>query len=125
MEVVMSIKKQYSDLMLSGEKTVELRRVFNGKIKKCYIYESRGCGKVVGEFEIAHISCNDHDWIGAIYQCACINKEDFIKYSRDRKLYHIFIKNVIKYDIPKTLEEFGIKRAPQNYCFIQKNNIKK
>lgn len=49
MDIILSIKPKYAYLILSGEKTIEVRKVFPKKeIERIYLYSSSPVQKVVG-----------------------------------------------------------------------------
>ena len=54
MRVLLSIKPEYAEKILSGEKRYEFRRALfkNPEIKKVVIYATSPIKKVIGEFDI-------------------------------------------------------------------------
>ena len=57
MQVLLSIKPEYAEKILNGEKKYEFRKVLpkNKSITKVIIYATMPIGKVIGEFEIAEL----------------------------------------------------------------------
>lgn len=43
----------------------------------------------------------------------------YLKESIEQQMEGIFIHNPIRYDTPKTLSDYGIKTAPQNYIYLK------
>lgn len=109
-------------------------------------------GKVIGEFVCDSIDTYDDDTIFAFrhedytrwndfdLNRACIHPEDFQNYSNGKWLYGWHISNIVIYDKPKELSEFGkpvichrgiqkdncngcwdceIKRPPQSWCYCE------
>ena len=54
-KVLLSIKPEYAEKILNGEKKFEFRRVLpkNKEVDKVVIYATMPIGKIIGEFEIA------------------------------------------------------------------------
>lgn len=164
--VLISIKPKWCELIANGKKTIEIRKT-RPKLEtpfKCYIYCTKdkgisfwtgkryayaddrshnlfdvcGNGKVIGEFV-----CDE------IYDCrdingddACITVAEWLKYTKGHKgkVYGWHISNIVIYDKPKELSEFGkpvichrgiqkdncngcwdceIKRPPQSWCYCE------
>ena len=164
--VLISIKPKWCELIANGKKTIEIRKT-RPKLEtpfKCYIYCTKdkgisfwtgkryayaddrshnlfdvcGNGKVIGEFV-----CDE------IYDCrdingddACITVAEWLKYTKEHKgkVYGWHISNIVIYDKPKELSEFGkpvichrgiqkdncngcwdceIKRPPQSWCYCE------
>lgn len=91
-------------------------------IDKILVYESRGAGLVVGEFDIETVISTDiaNLWI-LTSEDGGVSKSQFEEYFRDReKGCAIKIGEVRKYEQGKSLAEFGLRRAPQNYVWIDR-----
>lgn len=165
--VLISIKPKWCELIASGKKTIEVRKT-RPKIDtpfKCYIYctkkfyrkgdgyfQGKYCGKVIGEFVCDNIDTYDDDtifsfryedytrWNDFDLNRACIHPEDFQNYSNGKWLYGWHISDLVIYDKPKELSEFGkpvichrgiqkdncngcwdceIKRPPQSWCYTE------
>lgn len=121
MKVLMSIKTEYTNKILDKIKLYELRKKpFNENVDTVIIYSSGKVKKVVGEFKIDEIIKDTPDNIWNLGEDVLgIDKKSFYEYFKHSKYaYAIKIKDVIKYDIPKDLSDFGIKKAPQSFCYI-------
>lgn len=100
-----------------------------------------GNGKIIGEFicnkietiEIRHFTVlghenvytavgddPDHQWL----KKTCLTYEEVVNYGRLATLYGWHISELVIYDTPKTLKEIGLKKAPQSWCYIKKENSK-
>lgn len=138
--VLISIKPKYCELIASGKKTVEVRKT-RPKIPtpfKGYIYCTKGetvylprdifgnealNGKVIGEFVcdgIASLKC-DNGYHAAFnrHHNTCLTDDEIIKYANNGTAHYLNITNIKIYDTPKELSEFGLKRAPQSWCYVQ------
>lgn len=120
--VLISIQPKWCALIVSGKKTVEVRKT-RPKIDtpfKCYIYETKGKkqyfsqplpipynegrGKVVGEFVCdAMMDCKDVNM-----DDTCISIKEWLEYTKNHKgiVYGWHISDLVIYDEPKELTEF-------------------
>ena len=139
--VIISIQPKWCELISEGVKTIEVRKT-KPNIEtpfKVYIYECNWkgnsyyasrhkdrLGKVIGEFicdKIIRVDCDsiapfDKESRKYIDKETCLDREQLIKYSGFICPYGWYISNLIIYDKPKELTEFGLKRAPQSWQYI-------
>lgn len=123
MKILMSIKTEYADKILNGTKLYELRKKpFNENVDTIIIYSSGKVKKVVGEFKIDKIIKDSPDNIWNLgEEVLGIDKKSFYEYFKHSEYaYAIKIKDIIKYDTPKDLKDFGINKAPQSFCYIRR-----
>ena len=108
--ILISIKKQYSDLIFEGSKTVE----------RCFIYESRGSGRVVGYFTLSKTtSCSLTEAWSLTSDAGALSKTQFdIYYEGRSKSVLFYIASCHRFDKPFELSELGIKRAPQSFIYL-------
>lgn len=128
MKVLMSIKTEYTNKILDKIKLYELRKKpFNENVDTIIIYSSGKVKKVVGEFKIDKIIKDSPDNIWNLgEEVLGIDKKSFYEYFKHPEYaYAIKIKDVIKYDIPKDLKDFGINKAPQSFCYIKEDDNEK
>jgi hypothetical protein len=122
MKILMSIKTEYADKIFSGEKLFELRkRNLKDEIKTIVVYSSGKAKKVIGEFKIEKIIKDSPEIIWNLgEEVLGIDKKSFYEYFKHSEYaYAIKVKDIIKYDRPKDLSDFGIKKAPQSFCYIK------
>lgn len=141
--VMLSIRPKWCGLISTGEKTVEVRKT-KPKIEtpfKCYIYETMTAynsvsrqndglrphlvpGKVIGEFVCDYI---DKDLYGEFTdyfeQCGCVTGSEQIKYAGNKTIYGWHISNLVIYDKPKGLSEFGLKRPFQSWGYVNDEEV--
>lgn len=123
MKVLLSIKPEFANKIFDGLKKYEYRRsIFkrNG-IEKIIVYASTPISKVVGEFEIEHIICDD---LLALWDktksLSGISQDYFFKYFNNKNYgYAIKIKNCIKYDNPIPLEDSYGVAPPQSFVYVE------
>jgi predicted transcriptional regulator len=129
--VLISIRPEWCSLIASDKKKIEIRKskpIYNHPFK-VYIYctnhEPRfrnksgklGNGKVIGEFICRRIDEYNpiEDRTGAIYwlddksfeDTGFENLEDLCEYGSGKRLYGWHISDLVIYDIPNPLSEFG------------------
>lgn len=126
-DVVLSVRPQYSSKIMSGEKTVELRRRFpisapNGT--RAYIYSTSPDRAMIGVAEIAAVKKLAVDEIWRSYsKVAFIERSDFDKYF-DGLEYGMALEftNVRPFDKPMPLtdlrERFGFE-PPQSFLYAK------
>lgn len=124
MKVVISIKKEYSDKILSGEKMYEYRRtMFNDTVKTVVMYETKPTGMLVGEFSISYVLCNTPEEIWEdTSSYAGISKEGFDKYFTGKEnsmVYAIVIDKVTKYEVPlNPYQTYSRFKPPQSFMYV-------
>lgn len=123
MKVLLSIKPEYVDKILSGEKRFEFRKVSFSKqgITKVLIYATKPVGKLVGEFEVTKIHEGSPEWIWKLTKSfAGIEKKYFDSYYEGRdKAVAIAIGKVSIFKTPMDLNSLGEKvTPPQSFCYI-------
>ena len=119
--IVVSIKHEYCDLIYRGYKTIELRKSMPKKDKKifAYIYDTAekavtGCMEIDIAFEVLNIT-------ETICSKACVSPDFAASYKLQGKgkLYAWSIKSQAFYNNDwLTLEDIGIKRAPQSWQYL-------
>ena len=136
--VMLSIRPKWVEKIASGEKIVEVRKT-RPKLKtpiKCYIYQTgknllkavfgsdfNKSGFVIGEFVCDEISGYDSDdilYFTRLCDTSCASKVELLGYKKDSDyLFGWHISDLKIYDEPKELSEFGLKRPPQSWCYVE------
>jgi predicted transcriptional regulator len=120
-KILISIKKEYVDKIISGEKRYEFRtRVAKNDINKLIIYCTLPTKKVVAEAEIIGIiEMSKEDLWSHTKDYAGIGKEAFMKYfSRSTTAHAYKLGKITVFDREKELNEYGVKHAPQSFVYI-------
>lgn len=122
-KVLLSIKPEYAEKILNGEKKFEFRRVLpkNKEVDKVVIYATMPIGKIIGEFEIADfISESPIQLWQLTEEFAGISFHFFESYFSDRELAHaIKVGKVTRYNTAKKLTDVlpsGV--PPQSFCYL-------
>ncbi len=119
--VIMSIKPQFVDKILTGEKTYEYRKnVCRRSVRKIYIYSTVPVKRIVGEAEIDRIIVEKPEKLWEMTKKSSgIDKVFYDEYFRDREVAVAYkLKNIIEYSEMRLLREFGIETAPQSYRYV-------
>jgi len=123
MNVILSIRPNFCNMIFSGQKKYEYRkRVFKRTdIDKVYIYASKPICKIVGYFTIAAMIEDNPTEIWEItHKGSGISKEYFDAYFKNSDTaYAIKISQVVKLDTPidpkEVIKDF---HAPQNFMYV-------
>lgn len=123
MRVLLSIKPEYADRILSGEKRFEFRKsVFkNEQVKTVVIYATMPVGKVVGEFEVGNIIKERPSKLWSSTKAySGITKAFFEEYFKGRDAgYAISVKTAKRYAKPLDLDTLvpgGV--PPQSFRYL-------
>ena len=146
--VLISIRSKWCQLIAIGEKTIEIRKTrpkletpfkvyiyatkaakdepFSYCVQKSYdsacgkAYRYSGGGEVIGEF-ICDTFVIDrsfgHD--ATFNAAACMTEVECAAYSCCSPLYGWHISNLKIYYKPKEISQFGLKRPPQSWCYVE------
>ena len=68
-----------------------------------------------GEYMVSFDVNNEHD----ILKASCLSFNEMYEYIGENVGYGYHISKLVIYDTPKELSEFGLKRAPQSWCYVQ------
>ena len=140
-EVLISIKPEWCELIMSGQKTIEFRKTGpkNKEPFKAIIYCSKGGkkiyhnghllnGKVIGEFNsVAHDLGAPRNFSDCLVEylekAGCVLYMHMLAYAEPKSLFGWSITGYHNYTNPKELSELGIRRAPQSWQYIKGKNI--
>lgn len=107
---VFALRSKWADLILSGAKTVEIRRSrMNRMIGRMLIYRT-GTGLIVGEVRVKGMHAAPPETIWREYgAAACLTEKEFDEYAKGAdRLYAYRLENPIRYGKPKTLSRAAI-----------------
>ena len=120
--ILLSIKPNFVEKILAGEKQFEFRKRIPGQyVDKIIIYSSSPVCAVVGEAGVTEILSDTpiNLWNTTKNQSG-IDAKFFFDYFDNRSVAYAYkLKNVKKYTRPKKLDDFGIKYAPQSFVYIK------
>jgi predicted transcriptional regulator len=122
MKVLLSIKPEFAEKIFSGEKKFEFRRaIFKDRsVKKVLVYASSPVQKVIGEFEIDEIVCQDIETLWKTTQPhAGITYDYFITYFEGKKHgFAIKIKNLNKFKNAQCIKKDYQLVPPQSFVYV-------
>jgi predicted transcriptional regulator len=123
MKILLSIKPEFAEKILSGAKRFEFRKVLfkNPDVKTVVIYATMPVGKVVGEFDIDEVLSARPKMLWSLTEeFAGIPHGYFNEYFEGRDIGHaIKVNKVRRYKKPLNLLQVlpsGI--APQSFCYL-------
>ena len=122
MNVLMSIKPEFVDRILTGEKQYEFRKsIFKEHVERIYIYSSYPVKKIVGYFEVDEIIHKSPEELWDSYsEISGISEKDFFKYFKDHeKGYAIKINNLKVFEEYIEMKDFT---APQSFCYVENSD---
>jgi predicted transcriptional regulator len=115
-----SIQPFWTQKIKAGIKTRELRKSKPKNIHypfTVFMYETKqGAGAVVGEYTCRCIIRTNLDV--AAEPGSCVPLRRISEYRKGGFIFGWDISNVIFYDTPKPLSDFGLSRAPQSWCYV-------
>ncbi len=122
MNVLLSIKPEFVDMIFSGHKKYEYRKtIFKRKdISRVVIYATAPVSSVVGEFEIESILFDDVNMLWEETKMhAGIDENFFFEYFTEReKGYAIKIKSYEQYTKARKLNDIYHSVPPQSFAYI-------
>jgi predicted transcriptional regulator len=120
--ILLSINPQYVERIMSGDKIYEFRKTrCKESVDKIIIYSTSPVMKVVGEADVADVLVDEPQTIWKITEKKSgIDKHFFDKYYSGKEQAVAYkLKHIIQYDVPRKLSEYGIKTAPQSFCYVK------
>lgn len=131
MNIILSIKPKWAELIYSGKKIIEWRKSFPKiiqceffKNEKVFLYETAPVKKITGYFEfnesypvylISDIYALSNQ---RLIENGCVPKEDLKRYKgKNDCLYGWIVGKVTKFKVPFDLVAFNLKRPPQSWCY--------
>ena len=116
------IHPEWVDKILSGEKTVELRKHFPDNVAKMMIYSTSPVRRVVGYVDNPSYihTYPGHLWT-LVGEQSCVRHKDFFKYfHRCKKGYAINLDGFTKFRFPVDVSEIDPDfHIPMMYCRIE------
>lgn len=119
--ILISIKKKYVEMILSGEKRFEFRtRVAKEAVNRLVIYCTAPTKKVVAEAEVIDVLKMSKEELWEITKdFSGSSKEDFMNYFSNSDIAYAYrLGKITIYDEAKELSDFGVKYPPQSFVYI-------
>ncbi len=120
-KIIISINPEHVENILNGTKKYEYRKIAAKKdISSIIIYETTPIKRIVAEAEIIEVLMFGPEILwDKTKDASGISKEFFDDYFQNREIAYAYkLGKVKKYEIPKTLNDYGIKAAPQSFVYV-------
>lgn len=120
--IIISINPEHVENIIAGIKKFEYRtKAAKNDVNKIIIYETTPIKRIVAEAEIVEVlMMNPEELWNETKDQSGITKKFFDSYFRGRDIAYAYkLGKVKRYEEPKTLQEFGLKCAPQSFVYIQ------
>lgn len=128
MNVILSIKPQYVQEIISGRKKFEFRKkIFKRPVEKVYVYSSAPICKVVGEFLLGSIISGSPSSVWRkTHDKSGISKNIFERYFEDRaEAFALEIKDFKEYCRPiEGISVIPNFTPPQSYRYVGELNLR-
>lgn len=121
--ILLSIKPEFAEKILIGEKRYEFRRKLCRKdIDKIYIYETSPVKKVVGEVSVIGKMQGDKDAVWSRTKASAgVSREGYERYFDGMETAAAYcLGDVMRYETAKDIKDFGISKPPQSFVYIDK-----
>lgn len=125
--LLLSIKPEYVERILQGTKRFEYRkRLAQEPVDAIYIYSTTPVMKVVGMVKVlGHLEMSPSALWEKTKAQAGISRAKYREYFRNcKKAYAYQLGDVLIFDTPRDLSDFGISTAPQSFVYINCNDTK-
>lgn len=120
-KILLSIKPEYANKIISGEKKFEYRTHVPIKtVSTIVIYSTAPVGKVIGEVEVLEIISGTPSYLWErTKKDAGISRSKYREYFKGRKVAYAFKLGQIKmYDQEMHIEDYGVAKAPQSFVYL-------
>ena len=126
LEVILAVRPKWLRLIFRGMKTTELRKSIPNTAEPFLVdfYETKsdsGSGMVIGRckcYLAARVT--DPSQMAALQDSSCVTVADMRRYSRQRHICAWYLAEVEHLKEPRRLMEYGIRHAPQSWCYVKR-----
>lgn len=119
--IIISINPEHVENIIAGIKKFEYRtKAAKNDVNKIIIYETTPIKRIVAEAEIVEVlMMNPEELWNETKEQSGITKKFFDSYFKGRELAYAYkLGKVKRYEEPKTLQDFGLKCAPQSFAYV-------
>ena len=125
--LLLSIRPRFVEMILNGEKTVELRRAHIARdISHVAMYATRPVKKVVGYFEVAGVERASPRVLWRRHGSAAgLSRREFLDYFEGAELgTALVLGRVVALEAPLELSELGSRVPPQNFRYLSSTGVR-
>lgn len=119
--ILLSIKPEFVERIFDGVKKFEFRKtVANRQVDRIFIYSSAPVMRVVGYVQVCGVLGDMPEQLWEKTKGAAgITREFFDSYFAGRDIAYAYVLgDVVRYDAPKKLSDFGLRAAPQGFVYL-------
>ena len=131
--IILSIRKEHADNILSGKKVYEFRKNKPKKENLPYLvllYETQnggGAGAIVGSCKMSNIinfrNCELETpvvgvWRKTLAEGGCLTPEALKEYAKGKDVFAWCVSNPIRFKEPLPLKKLGLTRAPMSWHYL-------
>ena len=119
--ILLSVKPEYVERIFVGIKLYEYRkRLPKSDIRKIVVYATHPIMKVIGEVEVTKLLLGSPNAIWEqTKENAGISRAKYREYFKGCRIaYAHQLGQITKYEIPKSLNDFGVSNPPQSFVYI-------
>lgn len=120
-KILLPINPIYVEQILEGKKLFEFRRrIAKKEVDTIVIYCTNPIKKVLGEVRVRSVlSDTPKNLWNRTKQYAGIKKKDFDHYFKGISIAYAYeLEEVLVFDIPKDLSDYGVKFSPQSFIYL-------
>ena len=125
MKVILSIRPEFVEKIITGEKRYEYRKkIFKQNVKSVIIYSTKPVGMLIGEFTIKSVLHDEVDKIWSKTNLLSGISHKFFKdyFSSQDMAFALEINNLTIYEEPiEPKEIIADFTAPQSFCYLREN----
>jgi len=122
MKVLLSIKPEFANKIFDGTKKYEFRKsIFKREdVDTVVVYASSPMQRVIGEFTIADIICEDTETLWRkTKKYSGVTKDFYDEYFANKEIaFAIRVGMITLYSRPRLLRDYGINFAPQSFAYL-------
>ena len=122
MKILLSIKSEYANKIISGEKKYEFRKALpKQRVDSIVLYITSPQCKVIAQVQVKGTIVDSVARIWDITKKdAGISHKKYLQYFKNKKAAKAFVLGeVTLYSEEKILNEFGINSAPQSFVYLK------
>lgn len=120
--ILLSVKPEYSEKIFNGVKKFEYRKSLAKKdVNRILIYTTSPIKLIIGEVEVIEkISLEVTKLWAKTQNYSGMSKKKYLWYFNGYVNASAYkLGKITKYETPKTLDQFGVKQAPQSFVYIK------
>ncbi len=119
--ILISINPEHVKNIMDGTKTYEYRKIeCKRQVDRLIIYSTDPVKKVVGEAKVRRVLKDSPEALwGSTKEGSGITKSFFDSYYKGRdKAVAYEIYDVVEYEHPRELSDYGVSAAPQSFVYV-------